>query len=68
MQVKDKASAFAKDDHVRATALGVAGGMTTLGGTGRMLSRSIDYVIFRYKNMPLQDFHTDRKGCCCLER
>lgn len=33
-QAKDKAAAFARDDHVRATALGVAGGMTTLGTTG----------------------------------
>eukprot|EP00913_Durusdinium_trenchii_P003019 g2791.t1 len=33
-EAKDKASAFAKDGHVRATALGVAGGMTTLGSTG----------------------------------
>ncbi|CAK9052945.1 Uncharacterized protein SCF082_LOCUS28920, partial [Durusdinium trenchii] len=34
VEAKDKAAAFARDDHVRATALGVAGGMTTLGTTG----------------------------------
>jgi len=33
-EARDKAQAFAQDGHVRATAVGMAGGVTTLGSTG----------------------------------
>lgn len=34
LKARDKAQAFAQDGHVRATAVGMAGGATTLGSTG----------------------------------
>lgn len=34
LEARDKAQAFAQDGHVRATAVGMAGGVTTLGSTG----------------------------------
>jgi len=34
LEARDKAQAFAQDGHVRATAVGMAGGATTLGSTG----------------------------------
>ena len=39
-KVSDKAKAAAQDGHVRATAVGVAGGATTLGVTGAPENRA----------------------------